>query len=112
MRYVVFDDFFAVLGNPQRVRILQYLNRHGSKNVSQLCEKLGLEQSAVSHSLRRLSRCHFVECETRGKERIYSINKDTVQPLFNLIDEHVRKYCVHGCEHWNIKTKEVIHASR
>lgn len=112
MKYVVFDDFFSVLGNPQRVRILQYLNRHGSKSVTQICEALGLEQSSVSHNLRRLSGCHFVVRQTHGKQRIYTINQDTVKPLFELIDRHVSKYCARGCEHWSVSKKEVAHASR
>jgi DNA-binding transcriptional ArsR family regulator len=100
MKYAVFDDFFAVLGNPQRVKILQYLNKEGGKSVGQICDKLTMEQSSVSHNLRRLAGCHFVEAEPHGKERVYTINQDTVQPLFDLIDRHVRKYCARGCDHW------------
>ena len=100
MKYTVFDDFFSVLGNKQRVRILQYLDASGSRTVSEISEDLGFEQSAVSHNLKRLLLCHFVEVEPNGKERVYSINKQTVQPLFRMIDEHVRKYCVNGCQHW------------
>jgi len=100
MKYTVFDDFFTVLGNKQRVKILQYLNSAGGKNVTQISRKLKLEQSAVSHSMQRLLGCHFVVMEARGKERIYTINKDTVQPLFELIETHVKKYCVKGCQHW------------
>lgn len=100
MKYVSFDDFFAVLGNKQRVRILQHLNKEGSKNVGEIGERLSLEQSAVSHNMKRLLDCHFVVVEQRGKERIYSINRDTVRPLLELIEKHVCKYCAEGCNHW------------
>lgn len=100
MKYVVFDDFFAVLGNKQRVKILQYLNEAGGKSVNEICEALELEQSAVSHNMKRLLDCHFVEVEPQGKERLYRINNKTVKPLFKLIDQHVRSYCVKGCNHW------------
>jgi DNA-binding transcriptional ArsR family regulator len=100
MKYVIFDDFFAVLGNKQRVKILQYLNRMGGKSVGEISDALSLEQSAVSHNMKRLLECHFVEVEPQGKERIYRINSDTVRPLFNLIDRHVRTYCAKGCTHW------------
>lgn len=112
MKYVIFDDFFSVLGNPQRVRILQYLNRHNSKSVTEICKALDMEQSSVSHNLKRLSQCHFVERRTLGKQRIYTINQDTVRPLFELINRHVSKYCVRGCEHWTINKQEVANASR
>ena len=100
-QYVIFDDFFAVLGNKQCVRILQYLNEDGGKCVNEIGEKLGIEQSAVSHGLRRLLICHFVYVKPSGKERVYSINYETVRPLLDLINEHVRRYCVRGCRHWN-----------
>lgn len=105
MKYAVFDDFFTVLGNKQRVKILQYLNSStdstiGGNTVGDISHRLNIEQSAVSHNLRRLLECHFVEVEKRGKERIYSINTDTIRPLFELIDKHVCKYCREGCKHW------------
>jgi DNA-binding transcriptional ArsR family regulator len=100
MKYVAFDDFFTVLGNKQRVRILQYLNETGSHCVSDICRDLHLEQSAVSHNMKRLVDCHFVEMEPAGKKRLYSINKVTVRPLLKLIDQHVSTYCAKGCSHW------------
>lgn len=100
MKYVIFDDFFAVLGNSQRVKILQYLNHAGDKSVSEICSALNLEQSAASHAMKRLLDCHFVEMEPAGKQRRYSINSAAIRPLFRLIDEHVKNYCVKGCLHW------------
>lgn len=100
MSFTSFDDFFSVLGNKQRVKILQYLNVEGSHSVTEISQRLEMEQSAVSHNMKRLLECHFVDMEPRGKERIYTINHNTVQPLFNLIDTHVQTYCAKGCSHW------------
>ena len=100
MIYTTFDDFFIVLGNKQRVKILQFLNREGSKSVSDISTKLQIEQSAVSHNMKRLLQCHFVEVKREGKERIYTINEETIQPLFNLIKKHVESYCIEKCNHW------------
>jgi DNA-binding transcriptional ArsR family regulator len=100
MKYISYDHFFTVLANGQRVKILQYLNQEGPKSVSDISIKLKIEQSAVSHCMRHLLRCHFVEVNQQGKERIYAINNDTMQPLFNLINKHVKTYCVEGCQHW------------
>jgi DNA-binding transcriptional ArsR family regulator len=102
MKYVSYDHFFTVLGNGQRVKILQYLNQEGPKSVSDICNKLKVEQSAVSHCLKQLLQCHFVEVKQQGKERIYSINEDTMKPLFNLINLHVETYCFKGCKHWEL----------
>ena len=100
MKYLSFDHFFTVLGNKQRVKILQYLNEEGSKSVSEIGKRLKMEQSAVSHNMRRLLLCHFVDVKQQGKERIYTIKEDTIQPLFKLINTHVQSYCVKNCKHW------------
>ena len=100
MKYISYDDFFTVLGNKQRVKILQYLNTEGEKSVSDIGSRLKIEQSAVSHNMRRLLQCHFVDVERQGKERVYAINSETMKPLFNLINKHVESYCAKGCNHW------------
>ena len=103
MKYTSFDDFFTVLGNKQRVKIVQLLEKEGPKSVSDISQKLEMEQSAVSHNMKRLLMCHFVEVRREGKERIYAINEDTIRPLLTLIDKHVHTYCVKECIHWEYK---------
>jgi DNA-binding transcriptional ArsR family regulator len=100
MNYPSLDHFFTTLGNKQRVRILQLLAGQGPMGVNAIADKLKLEQSAASHSLKQLLLCHFVTVRQDGKERIYGINEDTVKPLFEQIERHVQKYCAEGCEHW------------
>lgn len=87
------------MGNKKRVKILQLLNKHGPMSVTAITAELQGEQSAVSHSLRQLLACHFVSVKRSGKERIYAINEDTVHPIFELVEQHVKKYCAEGCEH-------------
>ena len=99
MKQLSFDHFFTVLGNKQRVRIVQLLNNGGPMSVNEIAKKLSSEQSAVSHSLKQLLACHFVTVTQSGKERVYAINEDTVQPMFNLIERHVKNYCFKECQH-------------
>ncbi len=100
MKYASFDHFFTILGNKQRVKLLQLLSNEGPKSVSAITKALKSDQSAISHNLKRLLLCHFVTVQQVGKERIYSINEDTVKPLFDQIDKHVKKYCAENCKHW------------
>lgn len=88
-----------ILGNKQRMRILRMLAEEGPKSVSMIAASLEAEQSALSHGLRQLLRCHFVTVKRDGKTRIYAINEDTVAPLLKQIDRHIRTYCVKACEH-------------
>jgi DNA-binding transcriptional ArsR family regulator len=84
--------FFSILGNPTRLAALESLIE-GPMNVSQLAKVLGQEQSMISHNLKPLVKCRFVEVERRGKERIYSVNSDTISPLFEVVEYHARNYC-------------------
>ena len=63
-------------------------------NVGEIEEKLKIEQSTVSHNLRRLKSCGFVEINVKGKYRYYNINEKTIKPLMNLIDIHMKKNCL------------------
>jgi DNA-binding transcriptional ArsR family regulator len=84
--------FFSTFANPARLGIVEHL-REGPKNVTELSRVLGQDQSMISHNLRPLLRCRFVTCEKRWKERLYSLNVETIEPLFEIIDNHVEKYC-------------------
>jgi len=84
--------FFSTLSNPTRLGILELL-RETSRNVTQLAEALNQEQSMISHNLKPLTRCGFVFVERKGKERIYSLNRETMEPMYKIIDNHMKKYC-------------------
>jgi len=84
--------FFSTLSNPTRLAILEYL-REGPKNVKQISESLGQEQSMISHNLKPLVECRFVFVERKWKERLYSLNKETMEPIFKLFNFHAKKYC-------------------
>lgn len=84
--------FFSTLSNPTRLAIIELL-REGPRNVTQISEALNQEQSMVSHNLRPLVRCGFVFPERMWRERVYSLNTETMEPMFKIIDDHVEKYC-------------------
>jgi DNA-binding transcriptional ArsR family regulator len=84
--------FFKVLANPTRLAIMEAL-REKRRSVTELARILKQEQSMISHNLGPLEKCSFVFSERREKQRIYSLNKETSEPLFKLFDYHARKYC-------------------
>jgi len=91
-----YKEFFKTLGNQQRIEIVFHL-LEGDKNVSEIAKSLGAEQSTVSHNLKRLLKCSFIAVKPNGKERIYSVNKKTIAPLFKLIAKHAEVYCKAIC---------------
>ncbi len=91
-----YKTFFNTLGNVTRLEIINAL-RHKPLNVTQLVKETGHQQSTISHSVKKLESCHFVTVEQRGQERFYALNEDTILPLLNIIDTHVKKYCDKNC---------------
>ncbi len=89
-----YQKFFSALGNPTRFEIVSLL-RHGPKTVSEICDALGMEQSHVSHNLRCLLNCGFVTVIPEGKNRVYSLEEETVVPLLRDIDRHLKKFYFH-----------------
>jgi ArsR family transcriptional regulator len=85
--------FFKVLANPTRLAILEML-REKPRNVTEIAKALRQEQSMISHNLEPLEKCGFAFSERKEKQRLYSLNKETVEPLFKLFDYHAQKYCL------------------
>jgi DNA-binding transcriptional ArsR family regulator len=87
--------FFSTLANPTRLAILETLNE-GPKSVGDIASKLKQEQSMISHNLKPLEMCGFVFKEREKKQQIYSLNAETMKPLFRLFTKHSDKYCPTG----------------
>jgi len=97
MKCLSYKDFFLNFANDTNIDIIFAL-QEGPKSVKVLVEKIGREQSATSHSLRKLSDCNIVKAKQKGRERIYTLNSDTIKPLLKLVEEHVEKKCTR-CKH-------------
>lgn len=88
--------FFNNLANSLKMDIILSL-RKKAQNVSELAENLGEEQSKVSHALTSLRCCRIVEVTQKGKARVYSLNKKTIIPILNKIDQHSKNFCKGEC---------------
>jgi DNA-binding transcriptional ArsR family regulator len=85
-----------VLGNELRINIINKLQKK-DQTVAELVISLGEEQSKISHSLKQLRECNFVDYKQIGKERFYFLKSEIFKKdkgnLFELIEKHVQKYC-------------------
>jgi DNA-binding transcriptional ArsR family regulator len=97
MKKSAYKTFFHTLGNKTRLEIIHAL-REGPMNVTQLTKNLPYEQSTVSHNLKLLVKCHFVQRKKEGLSHYYSLNTETIEPLFDLMDKHVQTYCAKTCD--------------
>ncbi len=96
MKCFSYNKFFETIGCRTRLKILECLKK-SPMSVTEICSCLEEEQSKISHNLRCLADCHFLDVKRRGKKRIYSLNKGTILPLMKLVDKHVKKYCCRSC---------------
>ncbi|MBS3160044.1 winged helix-turn-helix transcriptional regulator [Candidatus Woesearchaeota archaeon] len=84
--------FFETLGTRLKMEII-FKIKEKQMNVNDLSNSLNQERSKVSHALKTLLDCGIVRVKKKNKQRIYSLNNETIIPLFNIIEEHIRKYC-------------------
>src|SRR5579859_5216514 len=69
---------FKLLSDETRLRILFYLalSPHGELHVTDLCNRLGQSQPAVSHHLALLRVSGLIESRREGKHNFYSVRTD------------------------------------
>jgi ArsR family transcriptional regulator len=91
MMYQSWKLFADVLSNKTRFDIIMLLRKEGELSVSEICQKLGYEQSRVSHNLKCLLNCGFVEVEQRGKRRIYRMS-EIVGRILDDLENYMAEY--------------------
>lgn len=80
----------ALLANPQRLRILCRLVRHGELSVGQLNEGLPLSPSALSQHLARLRRQRLVVTRKESQTVYYRLHRPDVVEILATLN---RLYC-------------------
>lgn len=80
-------DFFKILGDMTRVKIISALNCR-TLCVCDIANVLSMTKSAVSHQLATLRKAGFVTCRRDGKTAYYS-----------LADAHIQKILESGVDH-------------
>lgn len=78
-------EIFKQLADPTRLKILLMLTREDELNVTSLCERLDVNQPAVSHHLALLRMAGMVQTRRAGKSIFYSIKKDRFHFLVDLL---------------------------
>ncbi len=73
---------FKLLADETRFRIILHLLEEGELNVTQLCERLGQSQPAVSHHLALLRVARLIELRREGKHNYYSLSQERLVDLF------------------------------
>src|SRR6266704_3542012 len=70
-----------LLGDETRLRILFYLVQNEELHVTDLCDRLGQSQPAVSHHLALLRVSGLIEARRDGKHNYYSVRQSRFRGL-------------------------------
>jgi ArsR family transcriptional regulator, arsenate/arsenite/antimonite-responsive transcriptional repressor len=66
---------FKNLGVGSRLKIYTYLEKKGTKNVTQITKRIGLRQPTISYHLGQMEKSGLLDKEQKGKEVYYSARK-------------------------------------
>jgi len=90
---------FKLLSDETRLRILFFLAQNSELHVTDLCNRLGQSQPAVSHHLALLRVSGLIESRREGKHNFYSVRTDhfgeLLLHLFSAAGEVPRKVRFH-----------------
>ena len=87
--------FFINLANSTRLAALEQLMQK-PMSVNELATSLRQEQSMISHNLKPLLECNLIAIKRQGKKHVYTVNEETIRPIFGVIENHAKKYCPTG----------------
>jgi ArsR family transcriptional regulator len=76
---------FKLMSDETRLRILLYLAQSGELHVTDLCNRLGQSQPAVSHHLALLRVSGLIESRREGKHNFYSVRTEHFGQLLKLL---------------------------
>ena len=84
--------FFSALSSRTRLAIIDVL-KDGPKNASEISDALEQKQEIILHNVGQLEHCFLVRSEGTGKERRYSLSKEIVEPLSEVLMFYLGKHC-------------------
>lgn len=84
------SKFFKIISDSTRLSIL-YLLKEKERNVTEIVEKMHMEQSAISHQLRILKDSRLVRSHRVGKSMIYALDDEHIFDILNQVLIHINE---------------------
>jgi DNA-binding transcriptional ArsR family regulator len=66
------------IAHPMRIAIMSLLEKEGELNVTDIYEKLKIEQATASHHLNILKSKRVLESKRDGKKTFYKVRQDSI----------------------------------
>jgi DNA-binding transcriptional ArsR family regulator len=83
-------EFFAVLADPTRLRLVSLLAAD-EFCVCELASSLSMTESAISHQLRALRTARLVSYRKEGRQVFYRLHDHHVLELYQTVREHLEE---------------------
>ena len=89
---MLFDmaELFKIFADSTRIRIL-YAMFENEMSVSQICDRVEMNISAVSHQLRILKQSKLVRSRKEGRKAFYMLADDHVKTIIGMAKEHIEE---------------------
>lgn len=82
-------SFLKVIANPTRIEIIGLLSSKKQLTVTQICNKLNIEQSLISHHLRSMRNSGILAATRDGIQVYYAIATPGVLDILKLANSYV-----------------------
>lgn len=86
------SEFFKVMGDTTRLSILVTLLAHDELCVTDLINKLSLNQSTISHQLKILRLNKLVKARRDGRTMYYSLDDDHIKDILDKTIVHINEH--------------------
>ncbi|MDX1913836.1 MAG: metalloregulator ArsR/SmtB family transcription factor [Saprospiraceae bacterium] len=80
-------EVLRAIAHPHRLLIVEMLYLHKSMNVTEIYERLGIEQAVASHHLRILKDRGVVQVRRDGKNSNYSLTSDEYFKIITVLND-------------------------
>ncbi len=78
-------EVIKILGNGQRLQILEHLDLHGESKVSDIVAALGAQQGAISQHLNKMRLAGILSCRRDSREVYYRIAVENAVTILNCL---------------------------
>ncbi len=85
-------EVIKLIGHPQRLRILEYLDIHGESSVNAIVEGIAGQQGAVSQNLNKMRLAGIISSRRDSRQVLYKIAAENAVTILNCMRK--RFHCI------------------
>lgn len=71
---ITLAKYAKALGHPTRIKIIKYIEKHSSRQISDLIQEIPLAQSTISQHIKELKDAGLLEYSKKSSKIFYSLN--------------------------------------